>query len=247
MKKKRKITIFEIIAILFFIFVVVILLLPSPQHPLKDSRTPAPTNSAESSRSLEDMQGFMDTHLATILMETLPKRQFRFPEIQERYDLLAQKIQQQYGKGYVLNPVGKYHPSSKLVSMAAGIENRNPTITLSMPSVMDMWEAWRTLGLREDSIEVLVVVDLLHELDHLAGGGLPDGGTSYPFEKWIENETRTWGETCEYTLRPLIEMYKEPLSPREQTYYQMWVRSKRNADSPVWKNFIRGQYEKVHF
>ncbi len=247
--KKRKISSLKILVFGLLMFGAIIFLLPSPPRSTSpaDARKSVQANPEESSRTLEEMQEFMDLRLARLLTETFPGHQFRLSKIQERYDLLAQKIQQQYGKGYILNPVNKYHPSSKLVAMAASVEATNPTITLSMPSVMDMWEAWQKLGLREDSIEVLIVVDFLHELDHLAGGGLPEEGSAYPFEKWIENETRTWGETCEYTLRPLIETYKEPLSPREQTYYRLWVRGGNNVDSPLWKDFIQGQYEKVRF
>ncbi|MSU55983.1 MAG: hypothetical protein EXS51_01595 [Candidatus Taylorbacteria bacterium] len=248
--KKRKISILKILVFGLLMFVAIIFLLPSPPRSTSpaDARKSALANPEESSRTLEEMQGFMNTYLATLITETFPKHWFRLPEIQERYNLLEQKIQKQYGKGYILNPVSKYHPSSKLVSMAAGMENRNPTITLSMPSVMDMWEAQRNLGIGKEELELLFIVDWFHELDHLAGGDLPEEGEKdYPFEKWIGNEQRTWAETCEYTLRPLIEQYKFSLSPRERTYYRVWVQSGRNVHSSAWGDFIRGQYEKVRF
>lgn len=134
--RRKKISIFEAAAILFFVLILVILFIPSKRRSLETSSTRVQMSSVESSRTLEEMQTFMNTHLQTLLMETFPKRQFRFPEIQQRYDTLVQMIQKRYGTGHVFQAVNQYAAASKLVKMGASIENGVPTVTISMPALI---------------------------------------------------------------------------------------------------------------
>lgn len=241
MKKKDKTALAAVVAAVCIIFAVAVLLIPTPRRK-SPSGMAAPADTGESSRTLEEMQMFFDARLAPLLLETLPKRQFHLSEIQARYDTLTQMIRERYGKDYALDPRGRYWPMEKQTVVATRIENDIPTIAIFIPSLMDLREAEKKVGVRDEESERGFVVDLLHELDHLAHGFVSVTGEALPVPQRLDNERRAWAETCEHTIRPLLEKRRLSIAPRHFACYQAWVASGRDSNSRVWRSFIDRQY-----
>lgn len=188
------------------------------------------------------MQTFFDSHLDTLLSEKFFARRYSVPELQHRYDLLTQKIQERYGKTVRQNPLGEYFPLSKRQALLVHIENGEPTVTLFIPSCMDLYEDRRRMGLTEGEFELEFAIDYLHELDHLAHGYIPKEGESLAPLAWIENEKRAWAETCQHVLEPILVTHRMKVPPRHAALYKEWILSGRNADSPSWHSYIAGLY-----
>lgn len=211
--------------------VVGILLAPAPKRTVSP---PAP-------RTLEAAQAFFDTHFQTLLTETFPGGRYRIPDIQRRYDLLVQKLRGRYGREHAFDALNQYGESTK-VTMGSGLKDGVPYIQLFLPSLMDLSDAMRSRGFGAGEFERSFVIDLMHELDHLAFGLVPPEGRAPTREEFIANEQRAWAETCEHTLRPLLEAHRLTVEARHFSCYRAWVRSGRNADSAEWRRFMQSQY-----
>lgn len=103
---------------------------------------------------------------------------------------------------------------------------------------MDLREAEKRVGVSNEKSERGFVVDFLHELDHLAHGFVPTEGSNPSVAERIENERKTWAETCEHTIRPLLETHRLTIAPRHFSAYKAWLSAGRDANNATWRSFI---------
>lgn len=244
-RKRKKIIAVQIIAptlTLSFVFVIaVVLLIPSGKHPIRDSKSAGYT--AWSPYTEKETQEFLDAHLQATITRILPSGKFFIPEIQARYNFVVSKINALYGVEHSFEAPNIYG-HSKFVTVGVRISNGVPSVQLYMPSIMDMYRAGKGLGMSEETLQRLFVIDLMHELDHLAFGFLSDEGQAYSKEKYINNERLAWAETCEHTIRPMVETHRLRIEGLQLQCYRAWVEGGRNPENGRWKEFIGSLYRK---
>jgi hypothetical protein len=90
--------------------------------------------------------------------------------------------------------------------------------------------------------ENFVIISFLHELDHLLLGVTVGAGNR--LASIMEQERLAWAETCEKTIR-LFDENGDRLYSGDRVYYETWVRSGRNADSQLWRDFIAKMYGQI--
>ncbi len=86
-----------------------------------------------------------------------------------------------------------------------------------------------------------LVASFLHETDHLALGLLGSGDLATR----LKNEQYAWAATCEYTLRPMIEVYHKSLIPGFTQTYKLWVEYGRDVESKKWRRYIASLYARI--
>lgn len=94
-------------------------------------------------------------------------------------------------------------------------------------------------GKTDSIVRLALVVGILHELDHAALGVVGDVKN---VEDILGGEGIVWAKTCKDTISVLIEEYYQELCNHDKTSYLSWVKSGRNADNQLWKDFICGWY-----
>lgn len=193
---------------------------------------------------MAELELFWTNHLHVPLTQTLYYGLYNIQDIQERYIFLSQKINSRYGRELVFNVVMTYLPQSRYVPMASGVDKGTPTVYVFLPSVIDNDKSGREEGLTAEDLELGSVVGLIHEMDHLAFGFVQEERDGYvsTLDELVNDEKRAWAETCEHTLRPLVEKQKKKFSSGTLMYLQAWNKCGRNAHSQLWDEFIRVCY-----
>lgn len=241
---RRKLYPLELVLLFAIPAIIVFFLYPSSSR-IGTPTAPPTTNlvsTIPTSWTSEEMQTFLHTRLENLLTNIFPNGAYAIPEVQTRYTTLERKIHERYGKEFTYSVVNSYLPQSKFMTIASQVQDGTPTIIIFLPSLMDLFEAERKAGARNEDSDRSFVIDLLHELDHLAFGLVPKEGEVLSAEKWMENEQWAWGQTCEFTIRPMLENHRMKIGARHFIQYDGWVRSKRDASSPFWKAFVREKY-----
>jgi|GEM_PF-4265666 hypothetical protein len=193
--------------------------------------------------TLEAAQSFFDVHFQKLLTEMFPSGAYHFSELQQQYDRNVLRIKERYGAGYRFDVVNQYSPLSPFITTACGMKEAVPYVQVFMPSLMELYKVFKRTGGTDEQFQTSFVIDFLHELDHIALGLLPRDGETAPWVKRVDNERLTWAETCEYTLRPLLEIHRLKIEVRHFDAYTAWLKCARNPDSEVWRAFITGVYK----
>lgn len=242
-KKSNRVFVSVIIALIVSEAFILLMLTPGRPRLVTPPKRTGTNNVVESERTVEEMQAFFDTHFAPLLFEVFPRGQFWIPEIQARYNLLVQKMRERYGKEHVVQPRGLYFPASRFRTIGSRIEDGVPTVFIFIPSVMDLHAGEKRAGASSKDSMRSFVVDFMHELDHLAYGYVAESRQDVSIEERINNEKQAWAETCEYTIRPMLETHRATIASRQFAVYQAWVASRRDVNNPKWRSFIEEQYQ----
>ncbi len=190
-----------------------------------------------------EMKEFWSRHLKKVFEDELINSKYSVTEINERYKLLTEKIRLRHKQNLQVSLVTNFSKDSESALAGPWIKNGKPTVDLIIPSLMRVHESLikkHGIMLGEKIFELTAVTAFIHELDHLAFGYMNEQDIS--LKTLVENECLAWAQTCEYTIRPLVEKCRFKLSESEQTYYSNWINSDRNADNPLWKEFIHKTY-----
>jgi hypothetical protein len=123
------------------------------------------------------------------------------------------------------------------------IVDGEPQVVLFVPTLIEVMAHLKRKhpGSYREVFETALVVGTIHETDHLAMGLAEEGDAL----STLNDEQRVWAETCEHTIRPLVEIYHEPICASDMMYYQAWVKAGRNVESSEWRTFIRKLYRRV--
>jgi len=212
----------------------VFLFAPIPKKPLKSRPAAAQTEPPQSKRSLEQVTDFANSRLGPLIFDELPKGTYPLPEIQVRYDTLVRMIRERYGKEHLIDWRSVYF-ENRHRTVATWVDQGVPTVFIALPSVMDLHELEQQNGVSIADSMRSFLVDFMHELDHLAHGYVFTSDHKAPEEiVRARNEGLTWAETCEHTMRPLLEIHKQKLALRHVEMYRLWLSCKRSADAPMW-------------
>jgi len=198
--------------------------------------------------SLMEMQSTWLNHFQQVFDQQLFLGRYPIPEIQDRYDQAVQLIEKRYGSGLAVNMVTTYDKASTDVLCGNCFKDGHPTAEIMIPKLLDICKGERQRNPNgwQDRMRLVLVVGLMHELDHLASGPiLKEGEKPLPLDQLVDEETRVWALTCENTLRPLIEKYKAQLTEDEYIIYNQWLKSRRDESSPTWRNFIHWAYSRT--
>ncbi|MES2436877.1 MAG: hypothetical protein V4519_02605 [Patescibacteria group bacterium] len=166
--------------------------------------------------------------------------------IQRRFDSHRLTISRCYGRPIDLKVIAVDHPAyagdQKMISMSNTARNGIPIIDLYMPALERQYAIRQKLdGINCDAMwQSVIVMGVLHELDHLANGWTDCAPGDIP--ALIEYERLTWGKTSEYGMVPWVQNYGQILSPLCQRWYDAWIAADRDVDHPSWVTFVTSKY-----
>jgi hypothetical protein len=191
-----------------------------------------------------ELKRFWDENMGSTL-RSLIGGSYRIAEIQQRYNDSISRVDRKYGRiGFNMSTT--YIQASKNIFAGCDMmSDGTPSLILVMPAIADAYKRLAQSGDTRwsERFENLVIVAVLHELDHIAYEDvLKNHSQTIDFEELIDHERRAWARTCEYTMGPLLEKYGLAMSPSDMVYYTKWVDAGRDVDSPLWVGFIRSAY-----
>jgi hypothetical protein len=137
--------------------------------------------------------------------------------------------------------VSDYAVANNRAVLGTYVKDGKPYVDLLIPAIMDA----HTFLLADyphqakEFFEYTIVIGFIHELDHLATGLV---GSKEDLVKLIDHETKVWALTCEYGIRPMVEVHGVTIGSSDAEYYEDWLKSGRDAESSFWKMSIRRVY-----
>lgn len=172
----------------------------------------------------------------------------QFPEIQQRYFFLKKVISATYANPLHISLHDEEPPdkTSEALCLPFGcrMNNCRPEVGIFVPIVRTIWRDARKVkydGFRS-RVQADLLIGFIHELDHIALDMMPNSPT---LGQMIDCERVVWGSTCEYAIKPLVEIHRVEMCQSDLLYYSAWVQSGRNVNSESWKNFITGLYKTI--
>lgn len=202
--------------------------------------------------SKKEIHTFWEQNFQTIFTNLLFNYQYPIPEIGQRVKELNTAIQKRYHQNLKINLQERYlapsQPNKYVFAGSTLSAGTSPTIYLSVPALMIAYQELQKAGQLEKQkyTEINFLIGFIHELDHLAGGYVIADKKTESLEKLVECEKRAWAETCEKTIRILVEDYQLKLSPTERIFYEQWLKAGRNANNPSWQEFIKNTYTDLY-
>jgi hypothetical protein len=193
----------------------------------------------------QEMKTFWAEHLEGVIVKMINSRH-HFSTINSRTEELGRLIQERYQRQFEVKMITTYHPASRMIFAGNWVKDGVPIIELYIPTFIDIHtELINEHGPNQGEIIFGngLAVGFIHELDHLAYGYVSD--SSVDLEKLVDGERQTWALTCELTIRPLINQYQAKLGPDKDIYYSNWIKADRNADNPIWIDFIHRAYSQT--
>jgi len=182
------------------------------------------------------------------VLDGLFQNRYRLPKIQERFNSQSQLIRERFHTNISTHLVTTYNAESLDVLAGCWLTNGQPQVDFVVPKLLDVYYEARDSGETNWLLKMQdgVVLSMMHELDHLALG-LVAGDRKHPssVDKLADYESRTWANTCEYVIRPMVEEYGVSITSSDRIYYGKWIEAGRNEKSPLWRDFIRSLYKKT--
>ena len=166
------------------------------------------------------------------------------PEVYQRLQENMAAVNQRFGKPLNFN-VGGYDKNSRIVIMGSTVIRGVPNVVVVVPNLINMDDALRKSGYEKDVLFVSMVVDIIHELDHLRYNSPPDCFESRkPFsaEEAIARESEAWDYTCRYTISVVVEKYGRVVNPNHADIYRHWLNCRRGENIAEWQAGIRRVY-----
>lgn len=193
---------------------------------------PVPAKQADRvvTRSEAECREFFSKNVETLL-KSITSGKTSYPEINTRFT--SAKLNQ-----LSINLVTSYHWASKDIEGSAGkSSDGTPLIEIYVPAVMDAFEILKHAQMTHwhEAFESHIIVMFMHEMEHLR------------FDKKkadhidINEESRTWSETCRHIIAPLAEQ-KIPLLGNDAVLYVAWRDSLGNTGDPIWIEAIKHLY-----
>ena len=171
-----------------------------------------------------------------MLSKTLYVGKWRYQELGDHMTEIATLCKEKYGAFPVV--VANYNRMAKSRQVAATsmLVSGKPQVVLFLPKILELESLYREGNIPEweNQLNDTVVVIILHEIEHLAYGYLAEEHT---FESTVNAESKTWAITCEKVLDPLVQ-HDSYLTGTATDTYKKWVECGRNANSPIWTNWI---------
>ncbi len=232
-KKHILIVIFTLIALFFVAFT----------HRNKETwvqNKPSPVVTC--TRSDLEIRTFWDTEVNDVV-KSIIKSESPYPEVNKHFQEYLTRIIEKTGKSLTVNLSTKYHKASDLVEASGGYDEKGNSAIMEfyVPSIMDNFEANQKLNRPHwrEAFKTHVLIIFMHEMEHIIKPS--------PSQKSInmEEESRAWYDTCTYTVAPLMQKYRIPVSGDTWVLYQAWLDSNGQRFSPVWQDAIRNLYSKV--
>jgi len=188
---------------------------------------------------MAEAQAFWALHLHGTL-EQLQEGTYVLPEIQQQYEKLRQEIVRKTGQPLVFSLSNKCHTLSPHIIGA--ISRVTLAIGIHLPALMSFYA--KTLARDPDGdrkLEVLIVLNILHEMEHGAYGYLSSPRKTR--EELIENEAAAWAVSCGEEIRVFHEQ-GYPLPAATARVYEVW-QSCGAENNRCWKSFISSYYAEV--
>lgn len=198
--------------------------------------------------SKKEIHAFWDQHFQKLMQDQIVGGKYGIAEINQRIAELTVLIKERYHSSISVNmmeryltpvSVGNYALCSSQVS-----KNGVPEIYISVPALMAATAQVRFSGGPDwpKQMELALIIGYIHELDHLALGFKYADKESTTADELVEEEIVAWAQTCEKTIRVLVENYHFKLSVNDDFYYQQWLLAGRNQQSPAWQQFFWRSY-----
>lgn len=211
-----------------------------------------------------EINGFRKQYLR-VLDETLFKERHSMPMINDRFKALKTAINKKYGQYPTMDYTNAYYfvaktgiTSEKIVKygvpkdiiivpgVSAGntVEKGVPRVYIIVPAYLDFIASAKKAKVSALLIQEVVgnslVIDVMHELDHLAYDS-PFTSKTTP-EEFNRAEARAWAETCQNTIRHFVRA-KSPIPDDHLAIYTKW-----NVTGSImrreWQDFISEKYAK---
>lgn len=188
-----------------------------------------------------EQKSFYAVHMQSVLEEGLFKGRLSILEINTRYALLKGLIQKRYGKPLKINLCLGYDSASRNILQSSLVQEGVPVLNIVVPAEMDTYTYYKDRGIQnlEASFQSLLIIGIMHELDHLAYG--LSGSRGMSADELDHMEVVAWSYTCDETIRIFVEKGL-PVDPSDLSYYQVWVRGGQNMMSREWVEFIQKHY-----
>lgn len=192
-------------------------------------------------QSEAELRSFYATHMNNVVERQILTANHPVKRVGQRVSILMELITKRYGRNLAVKLSSIYYSASRNTFAASGFVDGVPTLYIVVPAYRDIYE-----NLQKKRVERLQAVfentlsiGLIHELEHLAYGLVPQAGTTR--EQFDDLEVQTWAHTCEETIRIFFEMAL-PLREPEQLFYRAWVSGGRTMLSAKWRDFVRQVY-----
>ncbi|MCX6751974.1 MAG: hypothetical protein NTZ87_00520 [Candidatus Nomurabacteria bacterium] len=206
------------------------------------------TELVPSQYSLQEMREFWTNHFQGTFDKGLFVNRYPLPKIQERYNFVTKCVTERFHTNFNLKLDIGYMPEGKQILAGSGVVDGFPTVEIIVPELMDIYRHQQQKNEPgwEERMCRMIVSSVIHEFDHLAFCNT-NGTRAHPnsLDQLVENECKAWSYTCEYTIRSFIEDYGVSTGDTDEIFYDNWLKAHRNADSPLWRNFIREHYKKT--
>ncbi len=159
--------------------------------------------------------------------------------IQERFSDNYARIMARYGR---FATISQSHEVGPLIhAFGTNLSGGKPNIVFFSHSLKIGYEKMvKAAGSKADeAFQNALTVGFLHETDHLAFGFMRKSDDPAHI---IDLEQATWAETCEHTLRPMVEGCDTLIIRSDQETYQAWVDCGRDRSSKAWRDAITSRY-----
>ncbi len=205
---------------------------PKPQSAMTSAKTPHQWTESE-------LKAFWARGAQKLIQEDLMNGQLPYPEINDRFRILNEKIIARTGKPFHVSLSTKYHWADKRVEGSSGIDtNGVEGIELYVPAIANTFEILRTAGSPQwrEAFQTHLIIIIMHEMDHT------ESDDKMPGHIDIKEESRAWADTCRYTITPLFETHKQTFSESEYEFYRAWKLANGDPNSIYWLNAVKKRY-----
>ena len=236
LKKAREVKLMALAMMLMSIVLVIAYYVvspnPKPQSATTSSKTPRQW-------TVPELKDFWAREAQSLIQDDLMNGHLPYPEINDRFRKLNEKIIARTGKPFHVSLSTEYHWADMRVEGSAGIDtNGVEGIELYVPAIANTFEILRAAGNFQwrQAFQTHLIIIIMHEMDHT------ECDDKMPEHIDINEESRAWADTCRYTITPLFETYKQTFSESEYEFYRAWKLANGDANSIHWLHAVRKRY-----
>ncbi len=204
-----------------------------------DKKSDNPLASIAHKRTTEEMKAFWDRELNDLMWTQLVGGTLPYPEVNQHFAILKQRVTEQTGHQLNVNLSTNYHWAHTQIIASAGVNLSNNTrhVSLYIPAIMDTFDLLKSSGEKnwQAAFKSHMIVVFMHEMEHTS-----DNRQQTAID--IKEESRAWAETCRHTIVPLVDHHDVTLFQNEWNVYQAWRRAHGDTNNVYWLTMMQKLY-----
>lgn len=187
------------------------------------------------SRTPQELIDFANTEVKPII-EGLAKDRLPYLEICARFRDTVDVVHRCTGHRLGFAVLPQYCPLSKeIMSLVTDGTNGAPMVVVFLPAIADFYDVMKQVG--RPRWRELFQSDLIVATMHSMEGARQCPRTK---DRQEQVDSEAWANTCRYTLDPLYQRYRVPLTPKAFYIYRAWILSGGGDESfSCWTNAMQ--------